>query len=214
MRPTPTVFLVDPDSTSAKTTRRRLEELGYAVEAFSSAQDLLAATEADTRGCVFLELTPDSAKGLDAQQTISARRPALPIVFYTRYGEVATCAAAFRLGAIDFLEKSCGPAELTSALERAFTENAAELQSARLQTATALRFEQLTPRERDVFRLVAKGFTNREVGEILGISWETTKVHRARVRRKLQAESLAELVRIAQVVGEAWRRSGGGSAGT
>jgi len=194
---TPVVHLVDDDPSVRRGVGRLLQVRGYTVETWDDPRAFLAAVPADPIGCVILDLNMPGMDGLQTQLKLAALAATLPVVFLSGRGTIASCAEALKQGAVDFLEKPADSDVLSTAVEKAFARNRD------LRAAAALRAEadelvgRLTERERDVFRLVARGFTNSETADLLDISAETVKVHRSRVMKKLEADSLPDLVLLA-----------------
>ncbi|MCB9737878.1 MAG: response regulator transcription factor [Deltaproteobacteria bacterium] len=191
------VWLLDDDAGVRRGLRRLLLASGVRATACATAAELLAALGEAPRGCVILDLDlGGGASGLDLQDELSQRHPTLPILFLSGRGSVATSVRAMKQGAVDFLEKPVEADALLAAIEAALHRGRdAELDAladAEAQAAAA----RLTEREREVFVLIARGCTNAEAGELLGIAAGTVKLHRARVMQKLEVHSVAELARM------------------
>lgn len=193
----PVVFIVDDDPL----VRRSLEILMRAAridcKTFSLAQEFLAYEPPPVPACLVLDVRMPGMDGLELQRVLSTREHAPPIIFISGYGNVAMSVQAMRAGAVDFLLKPFDDERLLAAIRHAIDmdrlarERLAHLADLRTRVAT------LTPRERDVFGLVTTGMTNREIAEQIGTTEKTVKVHRSRVMRKMNAGSLAQLVKIA-----------------
>lgn len=196
-----TVFLVDDDEALRLATTRLLTACGFAVRAFASADDFLAAFDPVAPGCLLLDLRMPGKSGLELQQTLVARKVEMPIVFLTGHADVPTSVHAMRKGAIDFLQKPAREEDLVAALNRALDRDVAT-RGDRLEVAELRRrYETLTPRERDVFTEVLVGQLNKQAAYSLGIAERTVKLHRARVLEKMRAASLPDLVRMAERLG-------------
>jgi FixJ family two-component response regulator len=197
------VYLVDDEPELRQALTRLLKAEGFDVEAFGSAMELLARLDGACAGCALLDLAMPGIDGLELQQRLSAIGAHLGIVFLTGHGDIPTSVRAVKAGAIDFLTKPVRRAELlravNAALDHAQTQQAAETGRAELRG----RFEQLTPREREVLTHVIAGKLNKVIAADLGTSEQTIKVHRARVMEKLDVGSVADLVRVAQQLGVA-----------
>jgi FixJ family two-component response regulator len=197
------VYLVDDEPELRQALTRLLKAEGFDVEAFGSAMEFLARLDGACAGCALLDLAMPGIDGLELQQRLSAIGAHLGIVFLTGHGDIPTSVRAVKAGAIDFLTKPVRRAELlravNAALDHAQTQQAAEAGRAELRG----RFEQLTPREREVLTHVIAGKLNKVIAADLGTSEQTIKVHRARVMEKLDVGSVADLVRVAQQLGVA-----------
>ncbi|HET7617584.1 MAG TPA: response regulator, partial [Vicinamibacterales bacterium] len=169
---------------------------GYRVAVYSSASAFLERPPADAPGCVLLDLRMPGLSGLDVQDALTRRGIRLPIVFLSGQSDVPSTARAMRDGAVDFLVKPIDELELVAAIERAVARSAVIRDQARLARDAAARWARLTKRERDVCGLVARGLLNKQIAWELGTSESTIKVHRGRVMRKLEVDSVADLVRL------------------
>lgn len=198
---TATVFVIDDDASVRRSLVRLLSAEGLAVSAFESAEAFLAAYFRDRPGCILLDLQMPGLDGLQLQRRLKEVSCHLPIIFISGHGSVPSSVAAMKEGALDFLVKPFEDHELLSAVQRALSQDRAG-RAERLELEYVdQRYETLTPRERQVFSLIVTGMLNKEVGDQMGISEKTVKVHRARVMEKMEADSLAELVRFAQKLG-------------
>jgi FixJ family two-component response regulator len=194
--PNGTVFLVDDDDALRRATTRLLKACGYDVREFASAEEYLAAFDADAPGCLLLDLRMPGQSGLELQQALAERGSALPIVFLTGHADVPTSVYAMKQGAVDLLQKPVQEPELLAALDRALERRGrAEI------SALQRRYATLTPREREVLSELVAGQRNKQTAYALGISERTVKLHRARVLEKMGAESLADLGRMAERLG-------------
>lgn len=195
------VFVVDDDESMRKALARLIGSVGLEVQTFSSPAAFLAHPRPDRPACVVLDLRMPGASGLAVQEELARAGVDLPILFLTGHADVSTSVRAMKAGAVDFLEKPLPDQALLDAIHRALGR-ARELRGARAERETlARRVATLTPREREVLALVVAGLSNKVVADRLGASEATIKVHRARVMEKMHADSLAHLVRMAQVVG-------------
>jgi FixJ family two-component response regulator len=193
------VLVVDDDLSVRRSLTRLLSSAGYTVEAFASARDFLdRARSQDVCGCVVLDIRMPGLSGLDLQHELKALTPALPIVFISGHSDVPTSVRAMKAGAVDFLTKPVDAKDLLSVVARAVKWNLeARTRYAELRELRR-RAETLTPREREVMKLVVQGRLNKQAAAELGTVEKTIKVHRARVIQKMGVESLAELVRVAE----------------
>ena len=197
----PSVFVVDDDVSVRKALARLLRSASLQSETFASAQELLELALPDGPSCLVLDLRMPGLNGLELQDELNNRAWRIPIVFISGHAGVPESVEAMKKGAVDFLQKPFDDEELLATVERAIAWSANELeQRAELQELER-RAGQLTPREEEVFGLVAEGLLNKQVGGRLGASEKTIKVHRARVMSKMEASSLADLVLFAQRLG-------------
>jgi RNA polymerase sigma factor (sigma-70 family) len=192
-----TVFIVDDDAAVRDALALLLGLKGYRTSIYSSAQEFLTAYHADWRGCLVLDIKMDGMDGLALQSHLAAQAAELPVVIITGHGDAASARAAFKCGAIDFLEKPIDEAQLVAAVGAAFERDTSRHAHKEHGPQTAARMARLTPRERQVMDLAAAGRHNREIGEALGISPRTVEVYKARLMEKLQARNLSELIRFA-----------------
>ena len=196
------VHVVDDDASFRTAVERRLKKAGYEVATYSSAQHLLDRLPGESElGCILLDVRIPGLSGPELQGRLSELGSTLPIVFLTGYPDVPTTVRTIKAGAEDFLTKPVSSDDLLRAVERAMAHHEAarglksKLDISRAHIAT------LTPREREVFELVIRGKTNKQVANVLGTTERTIKAHRQRVMEKMQVQSLAELVSVAERVG-------------
>ena len=197
----PIVFVVVDDESVRKALARLIGSVGLEVQTFPSPAAFLAHPRPDRPACVILDLRMPDTSGLTLQEELAKASADLPILFLTGHADVSTSVRAMKAGAVDFLEKPLHDQALIDAVHRALAR-ARELRGARAEReGIARRVATLTPREHEVLALVVAGLPNKLVADRLGASEKTIKVHRARVMQKMRADSLAHLVRLAQVVG-------------
>ena len=196
------VHIVDDDASFRTAIERRLKKAGYDVTTYPSAQDLLDRLPNESEaGCILLDVRIPGLSGPELQGRLSEIGSTLPIVFLTGYADVQTTVRAIKAGAEDVLTKPVSSEELLSAVERALAHHrAARNQRSQLEVVRA-HIAKLTPREREVFELVIRGKTNKQVANVLGTTERTIKAHRHRVMEKMQVQSLAELVSLAERAG-------------
>jgi RNA polymerase sigma factor (sigma-70 family) len=205
------VHVVDDDASFRTAVERRLKKAGYEVATYPSAQHLLDhLPDARGPGCILLDVRIPGLSGPELQCRLSELGSVLPIVFLTGYADVPTTVRAIKAGADDFLTKPVSSNQLLAVIERAIAHHEATRDTkSRLDIARA-NIASLTPREREVFNLVVRGKTNKRVAHELGVTERTVKAHRHRVMEKVQVQSLAELVSLAERVGVLGDMSTGG----
>ena len=198
---TPVVFIVDDDPSVRKSLARLIRSAGYRVEAFGSAEDFLSREPSIGPCCIVLDVRMPGVSGLDLQKTLASALHGIPIVFITGHGDVSMSVSAMKAGAVDFLTKPFEGKDLLSAIQRAVAKDTRDLGVEARTAEVQKRVNQLTQRQRQVFALVVTGMLNKQIASELRIGEKTVKVHRARVMEKMQAGSVAELVRLADEAG-------------
>jgi len=194
--PHESVFVVDDDTAVRQGLRFMLRAAGYSVEAFPSARSFLEDYDPRRGGCLLLDVQMPQMTGLELQQRINVRGWRIPVIFITGHGTVPLAISAMKAGAFDFIEKPLREDALLESIERALHWNDRAYEE-RLERATLqARVASLTPREREVFELVARGEPNKVIARHLGISFRTVELHRAHIIEKLQARSLSDLIRM------------------
>jgi FixJ family two-component response regulator len=206
----PTVFLVDDDDSVRRALSRLIKSAGYAVQAFASARDFLEYWRITNEGpaCLVLDVRMPGLSGLDLQHELLASNALLPIIFITGHGDIPMSVKAMKEGAVDFLPKPLKDKELLNAIEQALSRADHGLREQKELEYVQRRLKTLTPREREVMTLVVRGLLNKQIAFELGTVEKTVKVHRARVMEKMEVQSLADLVRLAEKVGLAAKKKG------
>jgi len=193
----PIVYVVDDNDSFRRAVTRLLEVAGYEVQAYRSAGEFVLARREDQRGCVLLDVQMPGPSGLDLQEALGKEEEPLPIIFLTAHGDVPMTVRAMKAGAVDFLTKPIKREELLGAVRTALARDLHVQTSREQRNELRTRFKKLTPRERTVFEQVVAGKLNKQIASDLGMAERTVKAHRAQVMTKMQASSLAELVRLA-----------------
>ena len=197
----PMVFLVDDDPSVRRSLTRLLASAGYTVEAFASAKEFLAREPYAGPCCLVLDVRMPGLSGLELQETLAATGRRMSIVFVTGHVDVPMSVRAMKRGATDLLTKPVDAKDLLAAIQRCVTKDVEDRGEEARVAEVRTRVKRLSPRETEVFALVVTGMLNKQIASALGISEKTIKVHRARVMEKMQARSVAELVRLADRVG-------------
>jgi FixJ family two-component response regulator len=196
------IFIVDDDRGVRRALARLLGVAGYRAESFECAQAFLDhAPDVDGPACLILDMRLPGASGLELQHTLSAESDTLPIIFLTGHGDIPMTVSAMKAGATDFLAKPVSEQALLRAIDAALRRSARAIEDRSERDAIRRRVDKLTPREREVLVLVVNGWLNKQVASELGTVEKTVKVHRARVMEKMEARSLAELVRLSDRAG-------------
>jgi FixJ family two-component response regulator len=196
-----TVYLVDDDASVRRALTRLLRVAGHTVQSFPTAQAFLAEAHLGHPSCLVTDLRLPGLNGLELQRELQRRGQELPLIFISGHADVPSSVRAMRDGAVDFLEKPVADHELLASIKRALAlARERHLERAERELLKT-RLQRLTPREREVFALVATGLLNKQVGGELGAAEKTIKVHRARVMEKMEAKTLADLVRMADRLG-------------
>ena len=196
----PVVMVVDDDTGVRNAMRSLLKSVGLNSQLHSSAQEFLATYDPLQPGCLVLDIRMPGMSGLELQQELNVRGATIPVIFMTGHGDVPMAVEAMQHGAFDFLQKPFRDQELLDRVQRALirdTENRARL---RHTDRIRERLASLSPREREVLDLVTQGKANKMVAGDLGVSQRTVEIHRAHVMQKMEAGSLAELVRMMMAV--------------
>jgi FixJ family two-component response regulator len=197
------VFVVDDDPSMRRSLESLLRSVGNDVRLFSSAQDFMQAERPDVPSCLVLDVRLPGMSGLTFQQELAKAGIALPVIFITGYGDVSMTVRAMKAGAAEFLTKPFDDQLLLDAVHAAIQRDRLRRQDAASLGTLKSRYDELTEREKQVMKLVAAGWANKQIAAKLGLSLVTVKVHRGQVMRKMQAKSIADVVRMADRLGAA-----------
>jgi FixJ family two-component response regulator len=206
----PCIYLVEDDDAVRDSLQMVLESVGHRVEAFASADRFLAAYTPDLAGCLVLDIRMPGINGMELQRKLAELNSILPIIFVTGHGDVPMAVEAMQQGALDFVQKPYREQELLDKITRALAIDNSNRASLLQRQAILERMRGLTPRERDVMSLMVEGKANKVIAIDLEISQRTVEIHRARVMEKLNANSLAHLVRMYLAVESDMPTSGNG----
>ena len=191
-----TVFVVDDDKAVRDSLALLVDSVGLPVETFASAQDFLDAYHCDRRGCLITDIRMPGMSGLELQEKLSAEDVRIPVIVLTGHGDVPAAVRALKGGAVDFVEKPFNPQALLDLIQQAIAKDTEIQELAAQEAQVAERVALLTPREHEVMDLVVAGKANKVIAIELAISERTVELHRGRIMKKMQARSLAELMRM------------------
>lgn len=198
----PTVFVVDDDQAMRSSLQWLIESVGLNVECFDSAEGFLDSYYPGRPGCLLLDVRMPGMSGLELQDYLKNNEIRIPVIIITGHGDVPMSVRAMKAGAIDFIEKPFNDEMLLDSIRNALSldEDQRDLQAEMAELAS--RLAHLTPREHEVMNMVTNGKSNKEIANTLGVSAKTVEAHRAKVMEKMQAQSLAELVRMSITAGQ------------
>ena len=207
------IAIVDDDPSVREGLRSLLRSAGWKVQTFASGQEFLSRPGAEVPCCLILDLQLPGLSGLDLQKRMAEVELEIPIVFLTGHGDIPASVQAMKAGAVEFLTKPFDEEELLQAIREALERDRRDRQRRAEISELRTRFESLTAREQEVMQQVVSGLLNKQVAGELKISEFTVKVHRGQVMRKMRADSLADLVRMADKLGIRSRNYSGGGQG-
>jgi len=194
-----TVFIIDDDPSIRKSLSLLLSSHGFETECYSCSEEFLSRLPIEGIGCILLDLQMDGINGLELQEKLSQHDKQLPIIFLSGQGNISSTVRALRAGAITFLEKPCLEDELLKAISEAMTISQKRVKENQSLDQARQKLNALTPREREVLKLVVTGMLNKQVAGELSITEHTVKLHRQHITEKLGVKSVAEIVRITQL---------------
>jgi len=195
------VFVIEDDASMRDELKRLIRSVHLEVELFGSAQEFLQKARLDVPSCLVLDVRLPGISGLDFQRKLAESGIPIPIIFITGHGDIPMSVRAMKAGAVEFLPKPFRHQDLLDAVQIALERDRTRRQRETEIAALRERFESLTPREREVLPLVVYGLPNKQVAAEIGTSETTAKVHRSQLMRKMGADSLPELVRMAEKIG-------------
>ena len=196
-----TVFVVDDDRSVREGLVDLISSVGMKVKAFTSAQEFLRHKRPDAPACLVLDVRLPGASGLDLQRELAQSGEPIPVIFITGHGDIPMSVRAIKAGAVEFLTKPFRDQELLDAIQQALKADRAAREQRVKAAELRRRYDSLTPREREVMQLVIAGLLNKQIAGELGTSEVTVKMHRGQVMHKMHAESVVDLLRMAEAIG-------------
>jgi FixJ family two-component response regulator len=197
----PIVYVVDDDVSVREALTSLIRSIDLDVETFSSAREFLQYRRSEVPACLVLDVRLPGLSGLDLQRELVSAKNGIPIIFITGHGDVPMSVRAMKAGAVEFLTKPFRDQDLLDAIQQAIERNRELLKDRSEAAVLNARYQALTPREREVMGLVVRGFLNKQIAGELGTSEITVKIQRGQAMKKMQAQSLPELVRISEKLG-------------
>jgi FixJ family two-component response regulator len=195
------VFVVDDDPSVRRAIKRLVESVGLQVELFGSAAEFMDSSRPDVVSCLVLDIRLPGMSGLDFQRELARARDEIPTIFITAHGDIPMTVRAMKAGAVEFLTKPFRDQDLLDAIQVALQRDHARRQRQAEAATLQERLESLTPREREVLPRVVSGLLNKQIAAEIGTTEATVKVHRSQLMRKMGADSLPQLVRMAEKIG-------------
>jgi FixJ family two-component response regulator len=203
----PVVFVVDDDDSMRRALSNLIRSVGLQAETFATAADFLAVKLPDAPCCLILDIRLPGLSGLDFQAKLASAKIEVPIIFITAHGDIPMSVRAMKAGAIEFLTKPFRDQDLLDAIQAAIERDRMRREGEKMISILRTKFETLTPREQEVMACVTGGLMNKQIAAEIGVTENTIKVHRGNVTKKMGARSVAELVRMADILGVRRRTS-------
>jgi FixJ family two-component response regulator len=197
----PIVFVVEDDSSMREALTDLITSVGLLVEAFNSAREFLEHRRHDAPACLVLDVRLPGLSGLDLQRELARTEEPIPIIFITGHGDIPMSVRAIKEGAVEFLAKPFRDQDLLDAIQHALEIDRAARRERAMVAEVRRRYKSLTKREREVMSLVVSGLLNKQIAGELGSSEVTVKMHRGQVMRKMKAQSVVDLLRMAEKIG-------------
>ena len=195
------VFIIDDDPLYRRSSERLVRSVGFSVQSFESASHFLSSRRPNVPSCLILDVRMPGLSGLDLQRELAEAGVHIPIIFVTGHGDIPMSVQAMKAGAVEFLTKPFRDQALLDAIRQAIGRDQVARQRHARTADLRRRYESLTSREREVFRCVVSGMLNKQIADEIGATERTVKFHRGNIMRKMQVNSLAELVRMAEALG-------------
>jgi len=195
-----TVFIVDDEPDVRAALRLLIKSVGYPVECFPSADEFFKQFVAERKGCLILDIRMPGMSGMDLQEKLASMNTLLPIIMISGHGEIPMAVKAVQNGAIDFLQKPFSDQQLLDRISQAMTIDNERHNNHDIKQTAQNKFQNLTPREREIFLQVVAGKLNKVIAYELSISTRTVEIHRAKAMEKLGAKNLSELINIANII--------------
>jgi FixJ family two-component response regulator len=201
------VFVIDDDDSVRRALQRLIRSVGLRVELFGSAREFLERDRPNIPSCMILDIRLPGMSGLDFQRRLAEAKIHIPIIFITGHGDIPMTVRAMKAGAVEFLTKPFNDQDLLDAIQHALEQDRVRRQQEAEIAILRERFESLTPREQEILPRVVSGLLNKQIAGEIGTTEATVKVHRSQLMRKMGAESVADLVRMAERIGIPVRKS-------